>query len=43
MARGINVDITVTFDGKDRFEQEMARIAALLDEAEAALPVATDE
>lgn len=43
MARGINVDITVTFDGMDRFEQEMAQIAALLDEAEAALPVQTDE
>lgn len=38
-----DVQITVTFDGKDRFEQEMARIEALIEEAEAALPVAADE
>lgn len=38
-----DVQITVTFDGKDRFEQEMARIDSLIDQAEAALPVVADK
>lgn len=38
-----DVQITVTFDGKDRFEREMARIEALIEEAEAALPVVADK